>query len=231
MGIGWPGHAHELEELQSDLARWADAVEAWQPPVDAHLAIGGLFVAPSIRGTPRCWVGACVVRDGRARSSIVVSGEPPAPYVPGHLALREGPMLERAVRGLDAPLDVLLVNATGRDHPRGAGLALHLGAVMDVPTVGITDRPLVAEPVGEPGSDRGSSVALVSEGEVVGHVVRTRTGARPVVVHAAWRTDPDAARAVVLVAGGTARTPEPIRQARQLARLARAVAEGRLRRN
>jgi deoxyribonuclease V len=230
MGIGWPGHARELEDLQSDLARSADSVTPWVPPVDRHLAIGGLFVASSISGPPRCWVGACVMRDGRALSSIVVSGEPAAPYVPGHLALREGRVLERAVRRLDAPLDVLLVNATGRDHPRGAGLALHLGAVVDVPTVGVTDRQLVAEAVGEPGDDRGSSIALVVDGEVVGHVVRTRTGAKPVLAHASWRTDPEVARSMVLVAGGTARTPEPIRQARHLARLARAAEEGRLRR-
>ncbi|HJQ72897.1 MAG TPA: endonuclease V [Actinomycetota bacterium] len=174
-------------------------------------------------------MGACVTRDGRALGSIVVSGEPAARYLPGHLALREGPMLEAAVRRLDAPLDVLLVNATGRDHPRGAGLAVHLGAVVGVPTVGVTDRPLVAEPLGEPGRERGSSVPLTLRREVVGHVVRTRPGARPVVVHAGWRTDAQVARSVVLTAGGTARTPEPIRQARHLARLRRAVAESRLR--
>ena len=230
MGIGWPGHTRELEELQSDLARSADVVTPWRPQVNAHLAIGGLFVVSSISGPPRCWVGASVMRDGRVLGSIIVSGEPAAPYEPGHLALREGPVLERAVRRLDVPLDVLLVNATGRDHPRGAGLALHLGAVVDVPTVGVTDRPLVAEAVGRPGGDRGSSIALVSEGEVVGHVVRTRAGARPVVAHAGWRTDPQVARSVVLAAGGTARTPEPIRQARHVARLARAAEEGRLRR-
>jgi deoxyribonuclease V len=196
--------------------------------MDSHLAMGGLFVASSISGPPRCWVGACVVRDGRMLSSIDVSGEPAAPYEPGHLALREGPVLERAVRRLDAPLDVLLVNATGRDHPRGAGLALHLGAVVDVPTVGVTDRPLVGETVGRLGGDRGSSIALVLEGEVVGHVVRTRTGARPVVAHAGWRTDPEVARSVVVAAGGIARTPEPIRQARHVARLARAAEEGRI---
>ncbi|MBV8941103.1 MAG: endonuclease V [Solirubrobacterales bacterium] len=43
---------------------------------------------------------------------------------PGTLALREGRLLEAAVRALPAMPDVLLVNATGRDHPRGAGLAV-----------------------------------------------------------------------------------------------------------
>ena len=231
MEIGWPRHPQELEALQEDLARSAVSVAGWGPPVDLPPAIGGLFVTSSIPGPPRCWAGAVVVRDGRVLSSAVVPGEPLARYVPGRLALREGPMLELAVRQLDAPFDVLLVNATGRDHPRGAGLALHLGAVVDVPTVGITDRPLVAEPVGEPGGDRGSSVPLLLKGELVGHVVRTRTGAKPVLAHAGWRTDAETARSVALAAGGTARTPEPIRQARHLARLARAAPEGHVERS
>jgi hypothetical protein len=48
--------------------------------------------------------------------------------------------------------EVLVVNATGRNHPRRAGLAFHLGAVLGLPTVGVTTRPLVAEgvwPVGQ----------------------------------------------------------------------------------
>jgi deoxyribonuclease V len=229
--VGWPRHGRELETLQEQLARSALSVAGWQPPADRRLAIGGLFVASSISGADRCWVGACVVQDGRVSSSAVVPGEPGGPYVPGRLALREGTLLERAVRELDAWPDILLVNATGRDHPRGAGLAVHLGAVLDVPTAGVTDRPLVAEAVGVPGEARGSWVPLVLDGEVVGEVVRTRSSAKPIVVHAGWRTDPGAARSVVLAACGPARTPEPIRRARHLARLARAVAEDRLRRS
>jgi deoxyribonuclease V len=224
---GWPRDGLELDALQEVLARSAAAAPGWRPPRDRDVAIGGLFVASATSATDRCWVGACVVSGGALMSSAVISGAPGAPYVPGQLALREGSLLEQAAREIDAPLDVLLVNATGRDHPRGAGLAVHLGAVLEVPTVGVTDRPLVAEPAGEPGEDRGSWMPLEVRGEVVGHLVRTRAAARPVVVHAGWRTDPDTARSVVLAALGPARTPEPIRWARHLARLARTAAEGR----
>lgn len=227
--IGWPRDTLELEALQEDLARLAAGAPAWSPPGDRSLAVAALFVASSISGADRCWVGACAVRDGLTLSSRVLSGEPGAPYVSGHLALREGTLLERAARELDAAFDVLLVNATGRDHPRGAGLALHLGAVLDVPTAGVTDRPLVARPEADPGDGRGSWVDLLLDGRVVGCIVRTRSGARPLVVHAGWRTDPEVARAVVLAAGGGARTPDPIRRSRRLARVARAAADGRIR--
>src|SRR5581483_1596833 len=113
----------------------------------------------------------------------VVSAVTPAAYEPGLLALREGPLLEAAVRGLSERPDVLLVDATGRDHPRRAGLALQLGAVLDLPTVGVTDRPLLAR--GEaPAEARGSASPLLLEGERVGYLVRTRTRARPIAVHA-----------------------------------------------
>jgi Endonuclease V len=101
-----------------------------------------------------------------------------------------------------------VVNATGRDHPRRAGLAVHLGAVLGLPTVGVTTRPLLAEG-GWPPEKRGATTPLRLDREVVGCWVRTRPGARPVAVHAAWRTDASDAVRVVLAATRRARTPEP----------------------
>ncbi len=74
---------------------------------------------------------------------------------------------------------------------------------------------------------RGRRTPLVLEGEPVGFWLCTRDGTRPLAVHAAWRTAPETAVEVVsraLRAG--ARTPEPIRRARQAARRARAAAGG-----
>jgi deoxyribonuclease V len=153
----------------------------------------------------------------------VIAGEAGAPYQPGLLALREGAALEAVIRALGCDPDVLLVDATGRDHPRRAGLALHLGAVADVPTVGVTNRLLVAEgpwPIDTPGAIAPFRVA----GELVGYWVRGRRGVRPLAVHAAWRTDPETAAEVVLACRGRMRAPEPLRRARTLARTARARA-------
>jgi deoxyribonuclease V len=57
--------------------------------------------------------------------------------------------------------------------------------------------------------------------------LRTRVGARPVVVHPGWRTDLDTAVSVLLAATRRARTPEPLRRARREARRARAIDEHR----
>jgi deoxyribonuclease V len=179
--------------------------------------IGGCFVCFS--ADDREFAAAALVGDGEA----VATGVAAAPYEPGLLALRELEVLEQAVRGLPQTPDILLVNATGRDHPRRAGLALQLGAVLEMPSVGVTHRPLFASGA-EPAEARGSRSALVLDGEIVGSWLVTRRGRRPLAVSPGWRTDLDTAVAAVLAATGRARTPEPIRRARQAARILRAEA-------
>ena len=154
-------------------------------------------------------------------ASRVVRGQAGAPYEAGLLFLREGQLLDAAVRRLPERPDVLLVNGTGLDHPRNAGLSEHLGALFGLPTVGVTHRPLFSEG-SWPDDERGSISPLTLDGQVVGYWVRTRRGARPLAVHAAWRTSPETAAEVVLATTARARTPEPLRLARQLARIARA---------
>jgi deoxyribonuclease V len=193
----------------------------------AFLAVGAVAICfpsgtsdPGARGD-RAWAAAAVLSGRRTVDEATVVGKAGARYEAGLLALREGPLLEAAVLALHEAPDVLLVDATGRDHPRRAGLALHLGAMLGVPTVGVTHRPLLAE--GDwPAEAKGQSAPLVLDGERVGAWVRRRAGARPVAAHSAWRTDVDTAVRVVLGTAGSHRTPEPLRRARRLARLARA---------
>jgi deoxyribonuclease V len=224
----WPRTEAELVAEQDTLA--AADPPTWAPPAGA-LAVGACAVCfprgaqgRDGAGDPG-WAAAAVLRGRRALADAVVTGAARAPYLPGLLALREGPLLEAAVRGLAVVPDVLLVDATGRDHPRRAGLALHLGAVLGLPTVGVTHRPLLA--VGEPpAEERGARSPLRLGGEDVGVWLRTRAGTRPLAVHAAWGTDVDAAVNVVLAACRGHRTPEPLWRARRLARTARARAGG-----
>lgn len=198
----------------------------------APLALGGCFVCfprgmrgRGGKGDPG-WAAAVVLREGTLVAQAIFEGTAGAAYEPGLLALREGQLLEGAVRAAGAVPDVLLVDATGRDHPRRAGLALHLGAILGVPTVGVTHRPLVATGSWPSGAAL-EAAPLVLGDEVVGAWLRTRAGTRPLAVHAAWRTDPDKAVAVVIAALGGRRTPEPVRLARTLAREARVRARDR----
>jgi hypothetical protein len=163
-------------------------------------------------------------RPGQRRAWVArPSRWPAAPPLPTSRACSlsaKEPCWEAALRGLPEPPDVLLVDATGRDHPRRAGLALHLGAVLDIPTIGVTHRPLVAEG-GWPPDERGARSPLLLDDDLVGYWLRTRPGTRPLAVHAGWRTDVDTAVGVVL-STSRVRTPEPLRRARHRAREARA---------
>jgi len=219
----WPACADELRAIQRQLALATPS--PWRPP--ARYTVGGCFVcfARGAAGRGRAgeagWAAATLACGSRILAGVSVQGPAGYPYEPGLLALREGPLLEAAVRALPRAPDVLLVNATGRDHPRRAGLALHLGAVLELPTVGVTHRPLLAGgrwPTDEPGA----RTPLVLGDERVGCWLRGRAHARPVAVHAGWRTTPELAGAVALAAVDRARTPEPLRRARELARRARA---------
>jgi deoxyribonuclease V len=219
----WPANAEELIQLQQALGDMTP--ERWEPPT-ALVRIGACFVCFDwVRGPGGAgdagFAGAVVTQRRHLLAGVSVSGSAAGPYLPALLALREGPLLEQAVRGLPIGPEVLVVNATGRDHPRRAGLALHLGAVLGLSTVGVTTRPLVAQ--GDwPADQRGATAPLLLHGEVVGYWLRTRAGAKPVAVHAAWRTDAEDAVQVVLAATRRARTPEPLRRARALARTRRA---------
>jgi deoxyribonuclease V len=190
------------------------------------MRVGAVFAA-----TPRAaqgpgaagdsaWVAAVAVVDGHVTESVVVHDRFDAPYEPGLLALREGRLLQDIVGRLHQAPEVLLVNATGRDHPRRAGLALHLGAACGLSTVGVTDRPLLAYGP-QPGPEPGASSELLLEGELVGYVLRTQANTRSIVVHAGWRVDPPTARQIVMAVRGHARTPLPLREARRLARATR----------
>ena len=215
----WPATRGALIEEQLRLG--ALAPPPWKPPA-AGVVAGAVFVCfgrgGSGPGQPgdNSWASAATWRDGRVLALAIARGVAPAGYTPGLLALREGPSLEAAARALPALPDVLLVDATGRDHPRRAGLALHLGAVLGVPTVGVTHRPLVAS--GPSPGRRGDAMPLLLGSEVVGYLLRARTGTLPLAVHAAWRATPDVAREVVLATTRQHRTPEPLRAARQAAR-------------
>jgi deoxyribonuclease V len=189
----WPVSAAELRRGQEELA--TACPPRWHVPAGAYV-IGGCFVCfsprsrgPGLAGEPG-WAGATVALGEHIVSSVSVAGVAGGAYEPGLLALREGPLLEAAVRALPRMPEVLLVNATGRDHPRRAGLALHLGAVLGVPTVGVTHRPLLACGAW-PSAERGSRSPLQLGGRPVGCWIRTRTRARPLAVHLGWRTDLD----------------------------------------
>ena len=220
----WPNNREELLTLQNQLGTVCS--EPWDPEGPVRL-IGGCFVCYPKKhpgkgaAGDRYWAAAACTQDNRIAALEVMCGETVATYEPGLLALREGALLESVVRRLPEMPEVLLINATGRDHPRKAGLALHLGFNLSLPTIGVTRNPLQAE--GDwPVDLSGAAAPLKIGGETVGYWLRVRKGFQPLAVHAAWRTSPETALRIMRGLTQRWRTPEPLRQARRAAREARA---------
>ncbi|RHW24682.1 endonuclease V [Nocardioides immobilis] len=225
----WPTRPEQLVEVQRTIAM--RVTEPWVPG-DSPPRVAACWVCfprglagPGAAGD-QAWAAVVAMQGGRVLERHTTVGRAGAAYTPGLLALRVGALFETVVGMLVERPDVLLLDGTGRDHPRRCGLAVHLGAVLDLPTVGVTHRPLVASGAW-PADEDGASSALRIErpdGEEVGRWLRTRAGTRPVAVHAGWRTHPATAVAVVRTTVRGRRTPEPLRRSRQLARRARAAA-------
>ena len=93
------------------------------------------------------------------------------------------------------------------------------GAAYTPGLLALREGPLLAEGAW-PADTAGAASPLRIEGEVVGCWLRTRSGARPLAVHAGWRTTARTA-CDILRPLCHVRTPEPLRQARRLARAER----------
>jgi deoxyribonuclease V len=138
------------------------------------------------------------------------------PYVPGLLSFREIAPVAGALEQVETKVDAIIFDAQGIAHPRGLGLASHLGLFLDVPTIGCAKSKLVGEHK-EPGPEKGSREDLVYRKKIVGRVVRTRTSVSPVYVSVGNRIDLNSAVHLVLRCCTRYRLPETTRQAHNAA--------------
>lgn len=118
---------------------------------------------------------------GRIVETTAVQEPSAFPYIPGLLSFREIPILSKAIAQLRATPDIFLVDGQGIAHPRGLGIAAHLGLLIDVPTVGVAKSRLCGEhkPVG---TSAGSSQPLLFEGKQIGVVYRSKAKSNPLII-------------------------------------------------
>jgi deoxyribonuclease V len=141
-----------------------------------------------------------------------VSARVSFPYIPGLLTFREGPPLIAAFAKLRNPPDVLLFDGQGIAHPRGIGLASHLGLILGLPAVGCAKTRLVGSHAGV-GEKRGEWTKLVYRNRQVGAVLRTRERTKPLFISQGHRIGLPRAMAIVLSCCRGYRVPEPVRRA------------------
>jgi deoxyribonuclease V len=148
---------------------------------------------------PVCLIGGADISMPRgsrtARAAIVVLSYPELeivevetgvaelafPYIPGLLSFREAPVILDLYQKLTHRPDLLFVDGQGIAHPRRLGIASHLGLWLDRPTIGCAKSRLCGEHV-EVGLEAGRQAQLIDQGEVIGTVLRTRAGSRPLYI-------------------------------------------------
>jgi deoxyribonuclease V len=134
------------------------------------------------------------------------------PYISGLLSFREAPVLVKAFERVETRPDLVMCDGQGIAHPRRLGLASHIGLWLDVPCAGCAKSRLTGH-YQEPGPEAGSQSSLLDKGEVIGSVVRTRSGVQPVFVSPGHRIDLASAVRWVLACCRRYRLPEPTRLA------------------
>lgn len=138
------------------------------------------------------------------------------PYVPGLLSFREVPAVLAALEKLGKQPDMLVCDGQGYAHPRRFGLACHLGVWTGLPSIGVGKTRLIGEHGPVP-QGRGQWCPLVDKEEVIGAVLRTRQGVKPVYVSIGHRLSLETAVDIVMRCCTRYRLPETTRSAHRLA--------------
>ncbi len=132
------------------------------------------------------------------------------PYISGYFTFREGFPITRLFETIDKAPDITIFDAQGIAHPRGIGLASHIGVIFDIPTIGCAKKPLYGT-YEEIGKRRGSYTPLFSNGKKVGEVLRTRDNVSPVYTSPGHRVNFEDVREIILRLTEKHKIPEPLR--------------------
>lgn len=138
------------------------------------------------------------------------------PYVPGLLSFREIPAVLDALKKLLNPPDLLLCDGQGIAHPRRLGIASHLGLLVDIPSIGVGKTRLWGKHGAVP-EEKGAWTPLRDGVEIIGAVLRTRVGVKPLYISSGHRVSLETAIRYVMGCVRRYKLPETTRQAHRLA--------------
>jgi deoxyribonuclease V len=147
-------------------------------------------------------------------------GEASFPYIPGLLSFREAPILIETFKKLKVKPEVMIYDGQGIAHPRGIGLATHMGIWLDLPSIGCTKTPLLND-FKWPRLSKGSYESIRREGKEVGAVLRTKDKVKPIFISPGHRIDLQTSIQLILDTCSKFRIPDPLRRAHQASCLLR----------
>lgn len=209
----FPATLEQATLVQHQLAQRVSTEDELPPAIHR---IGGADVSNNLRDPENRVYAAIVALDNltlKVLETACINASAALPYVPGFLAFREVPALIEAYHQLPIKPELLLVDGHGISHPRGLGIASHLGVLLDCPTIGVAKSILVGKPAGTLGNTVGDTTPLLWKGKQIGMVLRTRANVQPVYVSTGHKISLDTAVQLVIQCLGRYRLPEPTRHA------------------
>jgi deoxyribonuclease V len=232
----------EMEALQREIA----AAAVFRDDLGFDPAVLGDPLAASAGGEPPIVAGVDqsfltddVGEQDRALSAVVAvqGGEVieqahavtplSIPYIPGLLSFREGAPILGALAELSVEPDLLLFDGSGRIHFRQAGIATHMGVVLDAPSVGIAKSLLCGKPREEvKNRSEGTRIGIgadsrvdAPDGTLLGYAVQTRQydspnrHINPLYVSPGHRVGPETAADIAVALSSSYKLPDPVRLA------------------
>jgi deoxyribonuclease V len=203
----WPKDIKKAREIQEILKKKVRIIPLRKSP--EHIAgVDAAFLQDRVIGVACLYKypDIILIEEAYAVAEILF------PYIPGFLSFREGPALIKAFNSLKIKPDVIIFNGHGIAHPKGLGIAAHIGVLLDIPTIGCAKSRLIGE-YREPGLKKGNWSPLKYNGKTIGAVLRTKDNVRPLFVSPGNRIDLRGSIEIVLVCTRKYRIPEPLRRA------------------
>jgi deoxyribonuclease V len=203
----------EAKEIQLRLAPLVSTSDGWRRTG----LLGGVSIRPVDRFLVRAAVSVLELASMKMVDSSIETADAPLSYIPGLRAFHAGPAITAAFAKLQTRPDVVLWDGHGIAHPRRCGLASHMGIVLDIPSVGVSEELLYGTcRLDMLGRERGVSMPILDpeRKDEIGAAVRTRSDVRPVFVSVGHRVSLKSAIRIVLESAPKYRIPEPLRQAR-----------------
>ena len=103
------------------------------------------------------------------------------PYISGLLSFREAPLVIELIQKNSLQVDLYVFDGHGIAHPRGIGLASHIGVLLNLVSLGCAKSKLVGE-YEMPSNKKGSVADIIYKDKVVGKVLRTKDNVKPVFI-------------------------------------------------
>jgi deoxyribonuclease V len=215
----WPDNIRDAKAIQAALRDRVRIIPLNKQP---HLiaAVDAAFSGKLVIGTACVYSYPELILKEEAYATTKVY----LPYIPGYLSFREGPAIIEALKMLKNNPDVILFDGQGIAHPKGFGIASHIGVILHKPAIGCAKSKLIGE-YEEPAAQKGARSFLRYNGKTVGIVLRTKDNVKPVFISPGHRMDLQSSVEIILKCTGKYRIPDPLRRADILSKVAKSEIE------